>query len=86
MEGEGWLAGEVERAVDHTAECIDDGRLTFIFAAFVFTEMKDIKTPKLKNWKCSCARKVCPRAVAFSNSKKELILMENDWNKGGQYW
>ena len=46
VEGEGWLAEEVERELDRRAECIDDGRLTSIFAAFVFTEMKDIKTPK----------------------------------------
>ena len=43
MDEEGWLAEEVERAVDLRAECIGDGRLTSIFAAFVFTEMKDIK-------------------------------------------
>ena len=46
VEGEGWLAEEVERAVDRRAECIGDGRLTSIFSAFVFTETKDIKTPK----------------------------------------
>ena len=46
VEREGWLAEEVERAVDYRSECIGDGRLTSIFAAFVFTEMKDIKTPK----------------------------------------
>ena len=46
MEREGWLAEEVERAVDSRAECIGDGRLTSIFAAFVLTETKDIKTPE----------------------------------------
>ena len=72
VEGEGWLAEEVEWVVDRREECIGNGQLTSIFAAFIFTEIKDIKIPKLKNWQCSDARKVCPRAVAFSDSTKEL--------------